>query len=171
MTCALYWVEQGEWQYAAWIYAVAVIGFSGSNLFYDALLTVVSPAQWLDRVSALGYALGYLGGGLLFAMNVWMSLTPETFGLANSTEAMRLAFLLTAFWWLLFSIPLLLFVEEPPISETSPLQAARSGVQQLYLTLRKIPSLPQTFQILLAYWLYTHRPILLKSQWEWQYAA
>ena len=154
MTGALYLVEQGEWQYAAWLYVAAVIGFSGGNLFYDALLTVVSPATLLDRVSALGFALGYLGGGLLFALNVWMSLSPETFGLASSTAAMRLAFLLCAGWWLLFSLPLLLFVKEPPTPQIGPLQAVQSGMQQLYLTLRQIPSLPQTFRFLLAYWLY-----------------
>ena len=112
MTGALYWVEQGNWLVAAVLYIAGVIGFSGGNLFYDALLNVVSPARSIDRVSALGFGLGYLGGGLLFAFNVWMTLQPEFFGLNDASEAVRVAFLCTALWWLLFSIPLLLFVHE-----------------------------------------------------------
>ncbi len=154
MTGALYWVEQGAWPHAAWLYVAAVIGFSGGNLFYDALLTFVAPAALLDRVSALGFALGYLGGGLLFALNVWMSLSPATFGLASREAAMQLAFLLTALWWLLFSLPLLLWVQEPAAAATGSWQAVRAGLQQLYRTLRKIGLLPQAFRFLLAYWLY-----------------
>jgi UMF1 family MFS transporter len=153
-TSGLYWIEQGQWQQAACLYIAALIGFSASNLFYDALLTVVSPVHQLDRVSALGYGLGYLGGGLLFAVNVWMTLAPKTFGLVDSTEAIRLAFVLTALWWLLFSLPLFVFVKEPPAPKTSHLKAVRSGVRELYLTLRNIRSMPHTFMFLLAYWLY-----------------
>jgi UMF1 family MFS transporter len=84
-----------------------------------------------------------------------MTLQPQTFGLVDSTEAIRLAFVLTALWWLLFSLPLLLFVKETPSPKTpSPLKAVQSGVQELYLTMRNIRSLPQTFLFLLAYWLY-----------------
>lgn len=154
-TAGLSWVEQGYWLQAACLYTAAVIGFSGANLFYDALLTVVSPKQDLDRVSALGFALGYLGGGLLFAVNVWMTLQPESFGLASSSDAVRLAFILTALWWMAFSIPLFLFVKEPHFPHShSIVKVTQSSFRQLYLTLKKISALPQTFLFLLAYWLY-----------------
>lgn len=154
MTGALYWVEQGQWLLASLLYVAGVVGFSGGNLFYDALLSVVSPQQSVDRVSALGFGLGYLGGGLLFALNVCMTLEPEIFGLADASEAVRVAFLCTALWWLLFSLPLLLFVHEPGANKIATLVAIKNGFNQLHHTLKQIRSLPHTFLFLLAYWLY-----------------
>ena len=77
MTGSLFLVTQGAWQIAVLIYVLGVIGFSGGNIFYDSLLVSVAPTGKEDMVSALGYALGYLGGGLLFALNVFMTLRPE----------------------------------------------------------------------------------------------
>ncbi len=154
MTGALYWVERGQWPLASLLYVAGVIGFSGGNLFYDALLSVVSPLRSVDRVSALGFGLGYLGGGLLFALNVWMTLAPETFGLADAGEAVRIAFLCTALWWLLFTLPLLLFVHEPAANKIGATVAIKNGFKQLYHTLNQIRALQQTFLFLVAYWLY-----------------
>ncbi|OUS28753.1 MFS transporter [Thalassotalea sp. 42_200_T64] len=154
MTGALYWVEQGQWLLASLLYIAGVIGFSGGNLFYDALLSVVSPLRSIDRVSALGFGLGYLGGGLLFAVNVWMTLQPEFFGLNDASEAVRVAFLCTALWWLLFSLPLLLFVDEPAANKIGAIVAIKNSGKQLQHTLSQIRSLRHTFLFLLAYWLY-----------------
>jgi UMF1 family MFS transporter len=154
MTGALYWVEQGQWQLASLLYIAGVVGFSGGNLFYDALLPVVTPLKSVDRVSALGFGLGYLGGGLLFAFNVWMTLEPEVFGLADAAEAVRVAFLCTALWWLLFSLPLLLFVHEPAANQISTMVAIKNGFSQLRRTFKQIRTLKQTFLFLVAYWLY-----------------
>lgn len=154
MTGGLYWVEQGQWLLAALLYIAAVIGFSGGNLFYDALLNVVSPARTIDRVSALGFGLGYLGGGLLFSVNVWMTLQPERFGLADASEAVRVAFICTALWWVLFSLPLIFFVNEPPANKIGAAKAIKNGFNQLRKTFNKIKVLRQTFLFLLAYWLY-----------------
>ncbi len=112
MTGALYFVAQGQWFIAVALYVFASIGFAGSNSLYDSLLGAVSAEQDFDRVSALGFALGYLGGALLFTVNVLMVANPGWFGLASDLEAVRLAFLLVAIWWAVFSIPLLLFVPE-----------------------------------------------------------
>ena len=98
-TAALYWVERGCWQWAIVLYAIGVVGFSGANVFYDALLPSVAPAGRLDTVSSLGYALGYLGGGLLFLVNVLMATRPEWFGIADGAAAVRLAFVSVAVWW------------------------------------------------------------------------
>ena len=111
-TAALYWVGKGEWQLAVAMYTLGSLGFSGGIVFYDSLLLDVAEGKELDRVSAYGYSLGYLGGGLLFALNVVMTLKPELFGLANDAEAVRVSFLTVAVWWLVFSIPILLFVRE-----------------------------------------------------------
>lgn len=155
MTGALHFVAAGEWQLAALCYVLAVLGFSGGNLFYDSLLVFVArPAQW-DRVSALGFALGYLGGGILFAFNVLMVLNPGWFGLADAAAAVRISFLTVAVWWALFSIPVLIGVHEARSPTPTRLRhALRDGFGQLRRTLREIGRLPQTFLFLLAYWLY-----------------
>src|SRR6185503_9296913 len=85
-----------------------------NNMFSDALLTDVAESKNYDRVSAFGYALGYLGGGGMFAFCTWMLASPATFGLADKVAAAKVAFLLTAGWWLLFTIPCLLWVRETP---------------------------------------------------------
>ena len=82
-------------------------------MFYDALLKGVASEKTMDFVSALGYSLGYLGGGLLFALNVWMTLQPDTFGFADAGSAVRISFLSVGIWWGGFSIPIFLFVKEP----------------------------------------------------------
>jgi len=153
-TSTLYGVAQGQWQLAAVLYLIAIIGFSGGNLFYDSLLCVVSPKQQVDRISALGFGLGYLGGGLLFAVNVWIVLHPTDFGFAASIDAMLCAFVLTAIWWLLFSIPLILFVKEPHSSGKNASKGIRDAYRQLLTTIKQIPKLPHTFMFLLGYWLY-----------------
>ncbi len=112
MTAALYFVEQGAWQWAGLLYVGASVGFWGGMIFYDSLLIDVAPRDQLDVVSGFGYSLGYLGGGVLFAINVWMTLNPAQFDLASATEAVRLSFQMVALWWALFAIPVFLFVHE-----------------------------------------------------------
>lgn len=114
MTCGLWFVGEGEWFAAAWVYGVGTIGFWGAIVFYDALITAVSPLERYDEVSAFGFALGYLGGGVLFAVNVAMTLAPAAFGLSGPAEAVRVSLLTVGLWWIVFSVPLFLFVKEPP---------------------------------------------------------
>ena len=151
----LYYVGEGEWLAAAALYAVGVFGFSSGNTFYDALLVGVSSERERDRTSALGFALGYLGGGLLFAVNVAMALKPELFGLSGATDAVRLSFVMVAGWWLLFALPLFLFVPEPePVSPQRGLAAVAAGLRQLADTFHHLRRLKQVWLFLLAYWLY-----------------
>ena len=96
------------------MYVLAAAGFSGAIVFYDALIVSVSAPDKYDEVSAFGFSLGYIGGGLLFALNVAMTLWPEAFGLSGSAEAVRLSFVTVAVWWLVFSVPLFRLVPEPP---------------------------------------------------------
>lgn len=154
-TAALYGVEQGEWLAAVVLFVTATIGFMGANVFYDALLvSVASESEW-DFVSALGYALGYLGGGLLFGVNVAMTLSPESFGLASATEAVRLSFVSVAIWWALFSLPLILWVKETPAKQRmNGWAVARAGYHQLVETFRHLRQLRVVVLFLVAYWLY-----------------
>ncbi len=155
MTAALYMVARGDWALALALYVLALIGFSGGNVFYDALLIFVSEERKLDVVSALGYGMGYLGGGLLFAFNVVMTLHPEAFGLADAAAAVRLSFLTTAAWWAVFSLPLLVLVPEPPAPGRAPAGTAiRAGIRQLSTTFGEIRRLRMVGLFLLAYWLY-----------------
>jgi UMF1 family MFS transporter len=155
MTGGLYLAAQGNWMMAILLYVVAVVGFSGGNIFYDSLLVDVSPVEKRDLVSAAGYAFGYLGGGILFTVNVVMTLHPEYFGLADPAEAVRLAFLSVALWWALFSLPVMLFVKEPGVQTKSTWVATvKGGFSRLVTTFRQLRTLRQTFLFLLAYWLY-----------------
>jgi len=155
MTAALYGVPQGAWGAAAGLYLLAAIGFAAALIFYDALLLgVATPARY-DSVSAFGFALGYLGGGLLFAFNVAMTLWPHLFGLASSAEAVRLSFLSVALWWGLFTLPLLRHVPEPPaVGRARGLQAVAAGWRQLRGTFDEVRRLRMVGLFLLAYWCY-----------------
>lgn len=155
MSGSLYFVAQGQWPIAVALYVFAVVGFEGGNVFYDSLLPTVAPRAQFDRVSALGYSLGYLGGGLLFLVNVLMTLYPAMFGLPDAATAVRVAFLTVAVWWVLFSLPLILFVHEPRATATvSAWQTMRDGFVQLASTLVEVRRLRMVFLFLLAYWLY-----------------
>lgn len=113
-TMALWLVDKGQWGYAATVYVIAATGFSGAIVLYDSLLPAASSPEHYHEVSALGFSLGYLGGGMLFALNVAAVNKPEFFGFADDTEAVRFSFVLTGIWWLLFSLPLFRHVPEPP---------------------------------------------------------
>jgi len=155
MTCLLYTISQANWQAAAALYVLAFVGFAAGNIFYDALLNSVASEHKLDIVSSLGYALGYLGGGLLFAFNVWVTLNPAMFGFASQADAVRFSFLTVGVWWGMFTIPLILFVKEP-ISEAkvSGFAMVKAGFSQLRGTFRELRHLKTIFLFLLAYWLY-----------------
>ncbi|MCP3665127.1 MAG: MFS transporter [Gammaproteobacteria bacterium] len=155
MTCALYLVAKGDWQFAVILYAGGILGFSGSNVFYDALLIDVAERQQFDQVSAYGFALGYLGGGLLFTINVLMTLYPQWFGLADITEAVRVSFLSVAVWWAFFTIPLILFVhEKKPAEKRGWFASIGGGLAQIYQTGQEIRNYHQVLLFLVAYWLY-----------------
>ena len=154
-TASLYAVGAGRWGVAAALYVAATIGFSGGNVFYDALLVSIAREDRVDFVSALGFAAGYLGGGILFAVNVATVLTPATFGLADATQAVRVSFLAVAAWWAVFSVPVFLFVDEPRGGERVPWRTAVvGGFRQLAATFREVRRLRVVFLFLAGYWLY-----------------
>ena len=154
-TLGLFLAEQGYWLPAIILFTLGAFGFSGANVFYDALLLDVAPTS--DRihfVSSLGYALGYLGGGVLFAVNVFMVLKPEFFGFTDSAQAVRVSFLSVGVWWAVFSIPLILFVKEAPPQAPSPEGAIIAGFRQLRRTFQELKTKRTILIFLLAYWFY-----------------
>ena len=155
MTGGLALAGQGAWQLAMALYLLAVTGFMGANVFYDALLvTVGGGGREADRLSAFGFALGYLGGGLLFAVCVLMTQQPAWFGLADAAIAVKLSFGLVALWWAVFSLPLLVYVREPHHAPEPVAGALRAAGRRVLRTLREIRVLRPAAIFLLAYWLY-----------------
>lgn len=150
-TALLVLVGSGDWVLASILAIVGRIGFSGANTFYDALLPHVAKEDDQDRVSTRGYAMGYLGGGILLAINVIMiQYIPGTWGA-------RLSFLSVAIWWGVFSIPLFLRVPEPPAA-TAVLSKGESVVSvsfnRLMNTLGDIRQYRELFKYLIAFLIY-----------------
>ena len=155
MTSALWFVQSGMWELAVIFYILATVGFSGSLIFYDALLPAVASPKRVDFVSSLGYSLGYIGGGLLFFVNVLMYLNPSWFGFVDEVAAVRAAFISVGIWWALFSLPLILFVKEPhPEHARRSRHAIRDGLHQFATTFKAIRDLKVVGLFLLAYWFY-----------------
>ena len=152
---------EGMWLYVSLVFVAANVGFAAANVFYDSLLPHIARPAELNRVSAAGFALGYVGGGLLLALNLLWITRPGWFGLPDALAATRLAFLSVAVWWLLFSIPLLRGVPEPArvrrreLGETLPTDALREGFGRLAETFRELRRYRQAFLFLVAFWLYS----------------
>ena len=156
---ALFFIQRGDWQMAALLFGVGNIGFAASLAFYDSLLPHVASEDEIDRVSTAGYAIGYLGGGLLLALNVAWIISPSTFGLPDAALASRLSFLSVALWWPLFSIPLLRRVPEPAITRTGTAQSAAvlvvTAFRSLGQALRDLRRYRNAFLLLIAYVVYS----------------
>jgi UMF1 family MFS transporter len=156
-TAALYFVGKGQWAFALVVYALGIIGFSGANIFYDALLPEVAGEKDVDVVSGFGFSMGYLGGGLLFLVNVLMVTMPQRFGLADTGQAVRVGFLSVAVWWGVFTLFTLFWVPEKPTSATRAATtggAWSGGFAQLKHTFGRIRHMKTVLLFLCAYWLY-----------------
>ncbi len=144
-------VDTGDWLLASILFIFGRIGWTAANVFYDALLPHVAREGDLDSVSARGYAMGYLGGGLLLAINIVMiQLLPGTWGA-------RLSFLSVAIWWGVFSIPLFLRIPEPPAAtvKLAPGQSVvGASLQRLKTTLKEIRRYNELLKFLIAFLIY-----------------
>ena len=155
MTAALYFVGQGQWAFALVVYAMGVIGFSGANIFYDALMPEVTGENDVDFVSGFGFSMGYLGGGLLFLINVLMVTMPQRFGLADAGQAVRIGFLSVALWWGFFTLFILFWVPEAPTAPTRTTTGIWSGgFAQIRHTFSRMRHMKTVLLFLCAYWLY-----------------
>ena len=155
MTAGLFWVGQGQWPMALLLFSLASIGFMGGNIFYDALLVSVSSEEHLDRNSAWGFALGYLGGGLLFAACVAVVINHDFFGFSSSADVVRLSFVVVALWWAVFSIPLFLWVKEKDGQGVLSVGTrVAMGFRQFIHTFHAVRRYRYVAHFLLAYWLY-----------------
>jgi UMF1 family MFS transporter len=150
-TALLVLVGSGDWILASILAIIGRIGFNGAITFYDSLLPHVAREDDQDRVSTRGYAMGYLGGGLLLAVNIVMiQLIPGTWGA-------RLSFLSVAIWWAVFSIPLFRRIPEP-LTVTASLGQGESilsaSFQRLKETIKDIRRYRELFKYLIAFLIY-----------------
>jgi MFS transporter, UMF1 family len=153
-TALLYFVRTGDWLMASLFFVVGEFGFAGSLVFYDSLLPHIANEDEIDQVSSRGYAMGYLGGGILLAVNLAMiMLAPD-----DQVEHMtRLSFITVAVWWFVFTIPLLRTVKEPPrrvMAQEVGGNPVVVGFRRLARTFRDIRRFRELFIFLLAFWLY-----------------
>lgn len=154
-TGALFYLPQGMWQWAAFSYAVGAFCYAAAVIYYDSLIVRVTTPENYDRVSGLGYALGYLGGGILFVINTMMVLRPELFGLADMSEAVRWSFLSVALWWFVFSLPLYFSAKDQDAENKEPLwYFLKHSIRQVNSTVKKIIAHKPILVFLLGYFFY-----------------
>lgn len=155
-TGGLYFVGAGGWLTAALLYGTSLFLCSASCVFYDALMVSVCKPDEYDFVSSFGYALGYLGGGILFLINVLMFLHPAWFGIPDPVTAVKISFLTVGVWWFIFTLPLMVNVDEPAFApqKKSIYQLTGETFRDLRRTLKEIFHDKNLFYFVLAYWLY-----------------
>jgi UMF1 family MFS transporter len=157
-TAAMYFIGRGDWKLALVLFVLGNIGVTGSLVFYESLLPHIAREEERDRVASAGFALGYLGGGLLLALNLLWIQKPGLFGIADEAAASRLSFLSVALWWLGFSIPLFRRVREPERrleeDETGRESPLRIAFGRLGETFRELKIYRQAFLMLSAFLIY-----------------
>jgi UMF1 family MFS transporter len=153
-TALMFFITTGDWLLASFLFIIGNVGLAGGNVFYDSLLPHIAKEEDIDQVSTRGYALGYLGGGLLLAINLGMIMfMPE-----ELTELMtRISLASVAVWWFVFSLPLWLNVPEPArriLPEEEGVNPVKAGFRRLTITFKEITKYSELFKFLVAFWLY-----------------
>lgn len=154
-TALMYLIDKGDYVMASALFIVSMFGFGAANVFYDSFLLQVSTPETSDFVSNLGFALGYVGGGLLLAFELFMIKKPAMFGLRNSVQAIKIGFVLVAVWWLVFSLPSwLILKEEKEEHHVSIREAAIDGIANFVRIFQEVVKIKNVLIFLIAYWLY-----------------
>jgi len=138
------------------LFILGNIGFAGANIFYESLLPHIAKKNDIDQISTRGYALGYVGGGILLVINVLWFMKPSWFFMPGTGFALRASFFSVAVWWALFSIPLFRNVPEPPVVRTrdESVNVVQAGFGRLAHTFRQITRYKQLLLFLVAFWIY-----------------
>ena len=152
-------IGKGDWLYALVLFMVANVGVAATLVFYDSLLPHIAAPDELDRVSTAGFAIGFIGGGVLLLINLAWILSPSTFGLADSVAAIKLSLASVGVWWLVFSIPLFRTVPEPPVrlaelGESGTGGQIRAAVAAAWQTFQELRRNRNAFLMLVAFLLY-----------------
>ncbi len=153
-TALMVFIGPGDWLLALWLFLFGSIGLGASYVFYDALLPHIARPEEIDYVSSKGYALGYLGGGLLLAVNILMI---QVLFKESEDLGPRLSFLTVAIWWAIFTLPLLRWVPEPTANLAglgAGINPLTAGFRRLSQTFHELRKYRQLFFFLVAFWLY-----------------
>jgi UMF1 family MFS transporter len=155
-TTSLAFLGEDTFILASFLFAIANFGFAGGNIFYEALLPHIARPNDLDRVSARGYAFGYLGGGLFLLFTLISILRPDWFWMPDRQFAVRASFFGVAVWWLVFSVPLFRQLADPGTAgrQSISLHGITDGFQRLLGTLRQIRQYRELTLFLVAFWIY-----------------
>ena len=165
-TAGMFFIKRGDLTLASTLFVIAIMGATASVVFYEALLPHIAKPREIDRVSSAGYAMGYIGGGLLLALNLAWIQQPRLFGLPSgeglSDQAAslpaRLAFVSVAVWWVAFSIPLFRHVREPArtleADEPGRGSVIATSFTRLGETVKQLIGFKQAFLMLLAFLIY-----------------
>jgi UMF1 family MFS transporter len=157
-TTALAWIQPGQWLAAGLLFVLGCFSFFVGNIFYEALLPHIANDREIHRVSNSGYAVGYIGGGVLLALNLMWIMSPNTFGLPDTAAGIRLSFLSVGLCWFFFSLPLFRHVPEPGLGNTSGRSMMRTSfdaIFQLKKTFGQLKHYPDVLMFLLAFWAYS----------------
>jgi UMF1 family MFS transporter len=155
-TASMFFIQPGGWRFALVMFSIGNICVMATLAFYNALLPGIASEHEVDRVSTAGYAIGYLGGGVLFAVNALMMADPLRFGLADAGVAARVAFVSVAVWWVLFSIPMFRRVPEPllPVAADVRGSALRVAARRVAKTVRELRQHRDAGLLLLSFLVY-----------------
>jgi UMF1 family MFS transporter len=156
VSCFLFaFAGEGDYFFASVLVVLGTLGFSGGNTFYDALLTDLVPPERRDSVSAMGYAYGYIGGGVLLAVNLAMIEGWSWFGFSDKAAATRAAFVTVGLWWFLFSLPIFRALRDPGTgSGLRVRQYAAAGFSQIARTIRGMRRYPELLKYMISYWFF-----------------
>ena len=156
--CAsMVFIGEGDVGLASILFFIANLGVSGSIVFYDSLLPHVAKAEDTDRVSAAGYAMGYIGGGILLLINLAWILQPALFGFDGTVPAIKAAFISVAVWWVAFSLPIFRTVAEPTVRTPRGSESGLAIVAafaRLVTTFRDVRKYRNAFLLFIAMLLY-----------------
>jgi MFS transporter, UMF1 family len=155
-TLCMFTIDEGEWLWASVTVIMGTVAFSGANIFYDAFLNDIAPEHERDRISSRGYALGYLGGGLLLALNLFLIKFHNIFSFTR-TFATQVSFLTVAVWWWVFSIPMFRHVHEKkhPSPPASVFRLTQKGIRSVTGTFKSMRKYPKLLKFLIAFWFYS----------------
>lgn len=155
-TALLFFVEEGNYLLASLFFIIANIGFSGGNVFYDGFLTDISDQKSIDYISSLGYAAGYLGGGLLLAFNLLLISKPGAFGIGSVNRAIQISFLSVAVWWFVFSLPAFKYLPDSKkeLEKLSLRKYTKIAFNRLKRTFKHLRKYKELWKFLLAFWIY-----------------
>lgn len=148
-------VGDGDYLLASLLAIIGTVGYAGANVFYDGFLPQLAAKDKIDRISAWGFATGYIGGGLLLLIHLMMIMKPQWFFLPNATVATQMAFVTVGIWWFIFAIPLFRHVkEERKVLAVTSDSYAKIGFRRVMGTLRDVTRYKELVKYLIAYWLF-----------------